>query len=1162
MAGYSRQSAADIIANAVIKAAPVNAEYNALRDAFALAGGHKHDGSSTEGAYVPLIADTDALNKVVIDTSNNRIGFFTEVSSSAVEQLRIQDGAIVPVTDNDIDLGTSSLEFKDLYIDGVGYLDSVDIDGGSIDGVTIGGSSAGAGTFSSLVATTADINAGTIDSTVIGGTTAAAADFTTMDASGNATVGGTLGVTGNVTMGGTLAVTGTTALTGTATITSADINSGSMDNTTIGNTTAAAGTFTNLTSTGTSTHATVDINGGAIDGVTIGGSSAGAGTFTDLTASGTTTITTADINGGNIDGTVIGSSSAAAGSFTTVSTSGQATLASVDVNGGNIDGTIIGASSAAAITGTTITGTSLLGAVTGNVTGNVTGDVTGDVTGNLTGNVTASSGSSTFNNVTVNGTLDVTGTTIANVTDPSSAQDAATKNYVDTEVAALVDSAPGTLDTLNELAAALGDDPNFSTTITNSIATKLPLAGGTMTGAIAMGTNKITGLGDPTANQDAVTKAFADSNYLALSGGTMTGAIDMGSAKITTTYTPTNNADLTTKTYVDGILGSATAAATSATAAASSATAAASSATAAASSATSAASSATSAAASYDSFDDRYLGAKSSAPSVDNDGDALVTGALYFNSTTDIMNVRTSGGAWTSAGSSVNGTSSRNTYTATAGQTTFSATYDSGYVDVYLNGVKLLAGTDFTATSGTSIVLASGAAVNDIVDIVAYGTFTLADHYDKTASDARYLQLSGGTLTGNIAHASAFTIDTGGDITLDSDSGVIDFDDDTLNFGRIENSSSDFKIESRVQDKDIIFAGNDGGSGINALTLDMSEAGAATFNGDVIIPDKIVHDGDTNTAIRFPAADTVTVETGGSERMRIDSSGNLLVGKTSSNSNTVGIELSSSNLLRVARSGGATAYLNRKTNNGDIITLAKDGTTVGSIGIQTGGLTIDGEANHTGLMFAGASVLPRDNAALTDGSTDLGTSDGRWKDGYFSNTIYANALVHDGDTNTKIEFPAGDEIEIHTGGAARVLISTPVTTINNTLDIEEVIEKVTANTSTSGTINFDFRDQAIINFTANQAANRTINFRADSGTTLNSIMTTGQSVTVAILMAQGSTAYYLNAYQVDGSSVTPKWQGGSAPTAGNASGIDAYSFTIIKTADATFTVLASVTQYA
>ena len=135
-------------------------------------------------------------------------------------------------------------------------------------------------------------------------------------------------------------------------------------------------------------------------------------------------------------------------------------------------------------------------------------------------------------------------------------------------------------------------------------------------------------------------------------------------------------------------------------------------------------------------------------------------------------------------------------------------------------------------------------------------------------------------------------------------------------------------------------------------------------------------------------------------------------------------------------------------------------------------------------------------------------------------------------------------------------------TVDGPLDIEEVKEKVTAQTSTTGTINFDLTTQAIENYTANQTANRTINFRGDSGTTLNSIMAVGQSMTCTLVMKQGGSAYYLNAYQIDGSTITPEWQGGSAPTAGNASSLDVYTFTIIKTADATFTVLASQTQFA
>ena len=119
-------------------------------------------------------------------------------------------------------------------------------------------------------------------------------------------------------------------------------------------------------------------------------------------------------------------------------------------------------------------------------------------------------------------------------------------------------------------------------------------------------------------------------------------------------------------------------------------------------------------------FNDTYFGALSSPPT----GSNVTTGDLYFDTTAGQLKVF-DGSNFINAGSAINGTSQRVQYTATAGQTTFAATYDAGYVDVYLNGIKLIVSTDFTATNGTSIVLASGAALNDTVDIVAYGTFQL-----------------------------------------------------------------------------------------------------------------------------------------------------------------------------------------------------------------------------------------------------------------------------------------------------------------------------------------------------------------------------------------------------------------------------------------------------
>ncbi len=133
----------------------------------------------------------------------------------------------------------------------------------------------------------------------------------------------------------------------------------------------------------------------------------------------------------------------------------------------------------------------------------------------------------------------------------------------------------------------------------------------------------------------------------------------------------------------------------------------------------------------------------------------------------------------------------------------------------------------------------------------------------------------------------------------------------------------------------------------------------------------------------------------------------------------------------------------------------------------------------------------------------------------------------------------------------------------NYLTLQSAGETATISaTAATGTINYDATAQSVLYYTTNASGNWTVNFRASSGTSLNTVMTTGQSLTVAFLVTQGTTAYYNAAVQVDGVSVTPKWQGGVAPSVGNASSVDVYVYTIIKTGAATFTVFASQTNFA
>ena len=116
-------------------------------------------------------------------------------------------------------------------------------------------------------------------------------------------------------------------------------------------------------------------------------------------------------------------------------------------------------------------------------------------------------------------------------------------------------------------------------------------------------------------------------------------------------------------------------------------------------------------------------------------------------------------------------------------------------------------------------------------------------------------------------------------------------------------------------------------------------------------------------------------------------------------------------------------------------------------------------------------------------------------------------------------------------------------------------------TAAASTIQYDVTTQSVLYYTTSASGNWTMNFRGNSTNSLDSLMATGQSITVVFLAAQGATAYYNNAITVDGASVTPKYQGGTAWSAGNASSTDAYSYTIVKTGSAAFTIFASQTQF-
>ena len=229
-----------------------------------------------------------------------------------------------------------------------------------------------------------------------------------------------------------------------------------------------------------------------------------------------------------------------------------------------------------------------------------------------------------------------------------------------------------------------------------------------------------------------------------------------------------------------------------------------------------------------------------------------------------------------------------------------------------------------------------------------------------------------------------------------------------------------------------------------------------------------------------------------------------------------------------------------------------------------------GPASGTGVALkqGAKTIVYTDGTTMFDVTQDLGDIQATALSS--NTTVTASANVQGTNivaTANTVDMQGSAPNVIASGGTNTDLTLSPkgygLVTFNGGGKIQQLNEKVnTSATAATGTLNFDVLDGAVQNFTSNASANYTLNIRGNSSVTLNDYLETGESVTIAHIVPQGGTAYYNNVVQIDGSTVTPLWQGGSAPTGGNANSSDTYTYTAIKTAANTYTVLASQTQFA
>ena len=372
---------------------------------------------------------------------------------------------------------------------------------------------------------------------------------------------------------------------------------------------------------------------------------------------------------------------------------------------------------------------------------------------NTTGTVVLATATQTLTNKTMGDALNAGGFKITNLATPTDASDAVRKDFADAQVAAAATSAASAASSATAAATSATSAAASASSASTSASSALTSANSAATSASTMAASVTAAASSATAAASSATAAATSATSAAASATAAATSATSSASSATAAATSATSAAASATTAANSvatIVASATAAATSAASAAASATAAATSAasaaastSAAAVSAASAATSATSAATTYDEFDDRYLGAKSTPPTVDNDGNALLVGAIYWNSVSNAMFAWT-GTEWGSISSTA--AIFRYRYTAAGGETSESGPDDNGvtlsYIpgkeQVYLNGVLLVRGEDYIASNGTSIASLSPALVSgDVLEIITFTSFEVATAIPNSILDAK-----------------------------------------------------------------------------------------------------------------------------------------------------------------------------------------------------------------------------------------------------------------------------------------------------------------------------------------------------------------------------------------------------------------------------------------